>query len=74
MNLFPQKIIQILLKDKTILNGINKLDVSEDELFNGFDKLYEQGIINQNFKIEDKDDENNNIKFEDSDDSEMMQN
>ena len=49
----------------------NNLDGSEDELFNGFDKLNEQGIIEQNFTIEDKDDENNIINIEVSDDSEM---
>ena len=49
----------------------NNLDGSEDELFNGFDKLNEQGIIEQNFTIEDKDDENNIINIEASDDSEM---
>ena len=49
----------------------NNLDGSEDELFNGFDKLNEKGIIEQNFTIEDKDDENNIINIEVSDDSEM---
>ena len=47
------------------------MDGSEDELFNGFDKLNEKGIIEQNFTIEDKDDENNIINIEVSDDSEM---
>ena len=49
----------------------NKLDGSEDELFNGFDKLNEQGIIEQNFTIEDKDDENNIINIDINDESEM---
>ena len=49
----------------------NNLDGSEDELFKWFDKLNEQGIIEQNFTIEDKDDENNIINIEVSDDSEM---
>ena len=49
----------------------NNLDGSEDELFNWFDKLNEQGIIEQNFTIEDKDDENNIINIEVSGDFDM---
>ena len=49
----------------------NNLNGSEVELFNGFDKLNEQGIIEQNFTIEDKDNKNNIINIEVSDDSEM---
>ena len=61
-----------IVKNSFIFCGIsNKLDGSEDEdeLFNGFDKLNEQSIIEQNFTTEDKDDENNIINVEVSDDS-----
>ena len=61
-----------IVKNSFIFCGIsNILDGSEDELFNGFDKLNEQGIIEQNFTTGDKDDENNIINVEVSDDSEM---
>ena len=61
-----------IIKNSFIFFGIsNKLVGSEDELFNGFDKFNEEGIIDQNFTNEDKDDEKNNIKVEDSNDSEM---
>ena len=61
-----------IVKNTFIFCGIsNKLDGSEDDLINVFDKLNEHGIIEQNFTPEDKDDENNIINFEVSIDSEM---
>ena len=47
------------------------MDGSEDDLFLDFQKLNEQGIVEGNFSLEDRNDENNSINIEESEDSDM---
>jgi len=42
------------------------MDGSENEILRGYDKINEQGLIENEFTIEDGYDENNNISLEES--------
>lgn len=47
------------------------LDDTDDDSFPGFEKLNEQGIVEDNFAVEDKEDEDNNFKIEESENSDF---
>lgn len=53
-----------IIRDAFLYCGIsNKMDGSEDEMFRGYDKIKEQGLIENDFTKEDENDENNNISL-----------
>ena len=61
------KIKNDIIRDAFLFCGIsNKMDRSEDEMFRGYDKINEQGLIENDFTIEDENDENNNISLGES--------
>ena len=65
------------IKTEKIINSFlvcgisNKMDGSEDEKFEGFDKINEQGFIENDFTKEDEVDMNNNVNLNETSESEM---
>ena len=65
------KITTEVIKNSFLYCGItNKLDGTEDEMFVGYEKINEIGIIENDFSKEDAEDENNDISIGESEDSE----
>ena len=69
---YNNKIIKsdVIVKSFLVTGISNKLDGSEDEQFNGFEKLYDIGFIEDDFTENDKKDNNNIIDINSSEDSE----
>ena len=53
----------IIIKAFLVYGITQNFDGSENDLFLGFQKLNEQGIVEDNFSLEDRNDENNSIKI-----------
>ena len=59
----------VIVKSFLVTGISNKLDGSEDEEFNGFEKINDIGFIEDDFTENDKKDYNNNIDINSSEDS-----
>ena len=62
---------EIIINSFLVCGISNKMDGSQDEKFEGFDKINEQGFIEQDFTKEDEVDMNNNVNLNDTNESEM---
>ena len=60
----------VIVKSFLVTGISNNLDGSEDEEFNGFEKVYDIGFIEDDFTENDKEDNNNIIDINSSEDSE----
>ena len=60
----------VIVKSFLVTGISNKLDGSEDEEFNGFEKINDIGFIEDDFTENDKEDNNNIIDINSSEDSE----